>query len=161
MVSESVVRKLLYVNLLGAMKCFSFYSGDKKDEPKAMKSASVLSVTSACADREGGRSGSELNSQNVSGISTESMGRPSFPSMSQRPSNLRAFTVAELKSATKNFSRSVMVGEGGFGCVYKGSIRSTDDPTQKLEVAVKQLGKRGMQASLLPRVNVLEYFFCH
>ncbi|XP_065855536.1 serine/threonine-protein kinase PCRK1-like isoform X2 [Euphorbia lathyris] len=66
--------------------------------------------------------------------------------MSQRPpSNLRVFTVSELKSATKNFSRSVMLGEGGFGCVYRGSIKSTEDPNKKLEVAVKQLGKRGMQ----------------
>ncbi|PPS11922.1 hypothetical protein GOBAR_AA08743 [Gossypium barbadense] len=102
-----------------------------------------------CADREIARSGSELNSQNVSGVSSESMGRSYFPSMSQRPSNLRVFTVSELKSATKNFSRSFMLGEGGFGCVYKGSLKSPEDPSEKIEVAVKQLGKRGLQARLL------------
>ncbi|KHG23255.1 hypothetical protein F383_07036 [Gossypium arboreum] len=88
-----------------------------------------------CADREIARSGSELNSQNVSGVSSESMGRSYFPSMSQRPSNLRVFTVSELKSATKNFSRSFMLGEGGFGCVYKGSLKSPEDPSEKIEVA--------------------------
>ncbi|XP_021908613.1 probable serine/threonine-protein kinase PBL19 isoform X2 [Carica papaya] len=77
--------------------------------------------------------------------STESMERNSFPNMSQRTSNLRVFTVSELKSATKNFSRSVMLGEGGFGCVFRGSIKSLEDPSQKIEVAVKQLGKRGLQ----------------
>ncbi|MBA0615785.1 hypothetical protein Godav_015897 [Gossypium davidsonii] len=92
-----------------------------------------------CTDREIARSGSELNSQNVSGVSSESMGRSYFPSMSQRPSNLRVFTVSELKSATKNFSRSFMLGEGGFGCVYKGSLKSPEDPSEKIEVAVKQL----------------------
>ncbi|MBA0651022.1 hypothetical protein Goklo_018394 [Gossypium klotzschianum] len=102
-----------------------------------------------CTDREIARSGSELNSQNVSGVSSESMGRSYFPSMSQRPSNLRVFTVSELKSATKNFSRSFMLGEGGFGCVYKGSLKSPEDPSEKIEVAVKQLGKRGLQARLL------------
>ncbi|KAJ6407455.1 hypothetical protein OIU84_010867 [Salix udensis] len=139
------------------MKCFSFYIGDRKDEPKTPKSVFVQSVNSSGTDHEIGRSGSELNSQNVTGIDRESMGRPSLPSMSQRHSNLRAFTVSELKSATKNFSRSVMVGEGGFGCVYKGSIKSTEDPTTKLEIAVKQLGKRGMQGhkEWITEVNVL------
>ena len=106
-------------------------------------------MNSTFTDREIGRSGSELNSPNVSSIGTESMVRSSFPSMSQRPSNLSVFTIAELKSATKNFSRSVMLGEGGFGCVYKGFIKSPDDSSQKIEVAVKQLGKRGLQARVL------------
>ncbi|KAJ9184309.1 hypothetical protein P3X46_004046 [Hevea brasiliensis] len=139
------------------MKCFSFYVGDKKDESKTTKSVSVQSMNSMLTDREVGRSGSELNSQNVSGTSTESIGRPSFASLSQRPSNLRVFTVSELKSSTKNFSRSAMLGEGGFGCVYRGSIKSIEDPTNKVEVAVKQLGKRGMQGhkEWVTEVNVL------
>ncbi|KAL4297004.1 hypothetical protein GQ457_12G010410 [Hibiscus cannabinus] len=114
-------------------------------------------MNSACTGPEIARSGSELNSQNVSGVSTESMGRSSFPSMSQRPSNLRVFTVSELKSATKNFSRSFMLGEGGFGCVYKGSLKSPEDSSQKIEVAVKQLGKRGLQGhkEWVTEVNVL------
>ncbi|WRX23708.1 Protein kinase domain - like 10 [Theobroma cacao] len=137
--SGSVLWNLLCFNSLRAMKCFIFPSWDKKDESKTPKSVSTRSMNSIFTDREIGRSGSELNSQNVSGVSNESMGRSSFPSMSQRPSNLRVFTVSELKSATKNFSRSVMVGEGGFGCVYKGFLKSPDDSSQKIEVAVKQL----------------------
>ncbi|KAE8666246.1 putative receptor-like protein kinase [Hibiscus syriacus] len=90
-------------------------------------------MNSTFTDPEIARSGSELNSQNVSGISTESMRQSSFPSMSQRTSNLRVFTVSELKSSTKNFSRSFMLGEGGFGCVYKGSLKSPEDPSQKVE----------------------------
>lgn len=112
------------------MECFKFLIRNKKNEPQTPKSSSIF------ADREIGRSGCESNS-------TESVRKPSFPSMSQRPSNLRVFTVDELKSATKNFSRSVMLGEGGFGCVYMGIIRSPNDSSQKIEVAVKQLGKRG------------------
>lgn len=128
------------------MKCFPFSLGDKKDEAKNSKSSSLQSTINATfTDGETKRSGSELNSQNVSDASTESLRRMSFPSYPQRPSNLRVFTVSELKSATKNFSRSVMVGEGGFGCVYKGLIKSSEDPSKKLEVAVKQLSKRGLQ----------------
>ncbi|XP_038882702.1 serine/threonine-protein kinase PCRK1-like [Benincasa hispida] len=121
----------------------SFCNGDKRDKP--MNSTPVMSINSANTDIEVGRSGSELNSQNVSNSSSESSRRNYILSMSERASNLRVFAVSDLKSATKNFSRTFMVGEGGFGCVYRGSIKSADDPSQKIEVAVKQLGKRGLQ----------------
>ncbi|CAN8259907.1 unnamed protein product [Cochlearia groenlandica] len=129
------------------MKCFLFSGGDKKDEQKTPKS---VSLTSNFSDRELNQSGSGFNSRDASGTSTESsMGRKnSYPAMSTRESNLRDFSITDLKSATKNFSRSVMIGEGGFGCVYSGTVRSLEDPSTKIEVAVKQLGKRGLQACL-------------
>ncbi|CAJ2632571.1 serine/threonine-protein kinase PCRK1-like isoform X4 [Trifolium pratense] len=145
--------------LSGIMKCFPFHSGDnKKDEPKGLQSASGRSESSTYVDAEGKRYSSELNSQDVSDSgSVDSLRRNAPPNMSQRPSNLRVFTVSELKSATKNFSRSVMLGEGGFGCVYQGVIRSVDDPSRRIEVAVKQLSKRGVQGhrEWVTEVNVL------
>ncbi|KAF3441867.1 hypothetical protein FNV43_RR15782 [Rhamnella rubrinervis] len=143
--------KLFFV---GAMRCFPFSIGDKKDEPKSAKS---FQSNLAFTDGEMKISGSELNSQNISDASTESLRRNSYPSLSQRPSDLRIFTVPELKSATKNFSRSAMLGEGGFGCVYKGSIKSSEDPSGKLEVAVKKLSRRGLQGhkEWVTEVNVL------
>ncbi|XP_061368766.1 serine/threonine-protein kinase PCRK1-like [Gastrolobium bilobum] len=141
------------------MKCFSFYYGEKKDDPKSLQlpSLSGRSNSSTYVEGEMKRSGSELNSQNASDNSTDSLRRNAFPSLSQRPSNLRVFTVSELKSATKNFSRSVMLGEGGFGCVYKGFIKGVDEPSRKIEVAVKQLGRRGIQGhkEWVTEVNVL------
>ncbi|XP_019460816.1 PREDICTED: probable serine/threonine-protein kinase PBL19 [Lupinus angustifolius] len=124
------------------MKCFAFYNRGKKDDRRILQSMS-------------GRS--EMNSQNISDTSSDSLRRNAFPSFSQRPSNLKVFTVPELKSATKNFSRSVMLGEGGFGCVYKGLINSVDEPSRKIEVAVKQLGKSGTQGhkEWVTEVNVL------
>ncbi|OVA06985.1 Protein kinase domain [Macleaya cordata] len=130
------------------MKCFHFFNGERKDEPKNTKSMSVRSNTSTFTDREVRRSGSEFNSQEVSDMSEESSGRAVFPSFSQRPNNLRVFTFSDLKIATKNFSRSFMIGEGGFGSVYKGIIRSLDDQQTKLDVAVKQLSRKGLQASM-------------
>ncbi|XP_058188560.1 uncharacterized protein LOC131306373 isoform X1 [Rhododendron vialii] len=37
--------------------------------------------------------------------------------------NLRVFSYSELKTATDNFNSSLKVGEGGFGSVYKATIR--------------------------------------
>ena len=40
----------------------------------------------------------------------------------KRANDLRVFKFAELKAATKGFSRSLVTGEGGFNCVYKGVV---------------------------------------
>lgn len=129
--------------------CFQIYIGEKKDEHKTTRAISVQSSNSTLTELEMRRSGSEYNSQTVSDISTESVGRSTFPSLSQRPSNLRVFTYSEMKTATRNFNRTTKIGEGGFGCVHKGVIKSSEDPPGKLDVAVKQLGKRGLQARFL------------
>ncbi|XP_028118068.1 serine/threonine-protein kinase PCRK1-like [Camellia sinensis] len=145
------------------MKCFMFYTGEKKEEPKTPKSMSVqssnstLTTNSTLTERDMRRSGSLFNSQNVSDTSTESVGRSQFLSLSQRSSNLKLFTYSELKMATKNFNHTVKLGEGGFGCVYKGVVKRSEDPERKLDVAVKQLGKRGLQGhkEWVTEVNVL------
>ncbi|CAN6867182.1 unnamed protein product [Brassica oleracea] len=125
--------------LLGRMKkCFLFAPrGDnKRDEQRSPKPLSPLSD-----HRSGFTNNGSTNGSGTSMVSS-STGRTSLP---VRENNLREFTIADLKSATKNFSRSVMIGEGGFGCVYWGTIKSSQDPSKKTEVAVKQLGKRGLQ----------------
>ncbi|XP_019250680.1 PREDICTED: probable receptor-like protein kinase At5g47070 isoform X3 [Nicotiana attenuata] len=139
------------------MKCFQFYTGDKKEEPKTVTSNSVLSSSSALSDREFRNSRLESSSQNASDTSAESRGRSQFPSLSDRPSNLRVFTFSELKSATKNFNRTTKIGEGGFGCVYKATVKGGEDSVKKIDVAVKQLGRRGLQGhkEWVTEVNVL------
>jgi len=48
-----------------------------------------------------------------------------------------------------------MIGEGGFGGVYRGVIRDAEDSNKKIDIAVKQLSKRGLQARFLPlRVQI-------
>ncbi|RWW60289.1 hypothetical protein BHE74_00032725 [Ensete ventricosum] len=57
--------------------------------------------------------GSELmNSRDVCNDGIDYRERPLYPSFSQITSNLRVFTFSELRNATRNFSRSLMVGEG-------------------------------------------------
>ncbi|KAM7463523.1 hypothetical protein LguiA_031644 [Lonicera macranthoides] len=140
------------------MKCFTCSNGAKtEDEPKTTKSISVQSSTSISTDHEVRKSWSEFNLQDVSDISVESSSRISFPSFSLRPSNLRVFTTTELKTATRNFSRALMIGEGGFGGVYRGVIQNAENTNKKIDIAVKQLSKRGLQGhkEWVTEVNVL------
>uniref|UniRef100_A0A165WBF9 Protein kinase domain-containing protein n=1 Tax=Daucus carota subsp. sativus TaxID=79200 RepID=A0A165WBF9_DAUCS len=102
------------------MKCFPCSSGEKTDEQKTIRSSVRSSSTSVSADPGAKKSGSEFNSLDLSDTSVESNGRKSFASLSQKPSSLRVYAVSELKVATKNFNRSLMLGEGGFGGVYRG-----------------------------------------
>lgn len=139
------------------MKCFPFNIRKGKDDTKPSEPASFQSSETVFTDRGTGKSGSELNSWNVSDSSTNSgRNRNTFACFSQQSSNLRVFTFADLKLVTKNFSRSTKIGEGGFGCVYRGVVKISEDP-KKLDVAVKQLGKTGFQGhkEWVTEVNVL------
>ncbi|MQM02101.1 hypothetical protein Taro_034866 [Colocasia esculenta] len=64
-------------------------------------------------------------------------------------SNLKAFTFNELKNATRNFRPDSLLGEGGFGFVYKGWIDehtlSASRPGSGIIVAVKRLKPEGFQ----------------
>ncbi|KAI3716658.1 hypothetical protein L1987_67679 [Smallanthus sonchifolius] len=57
-------------------------------------------------------------------------------------SSLRVFSFAVLKEATNNFHESSKIGEGGFGNVHMGTIKSKEPPFDNIRVAVKR-GKRG------------------
>ncbi|KAJ0450063.1 putative protein kinase RLK-Pelle-RLCK-VIIa-1 family [Helianthus annuus] len=54
----------------------------------------------------------------------------------------RNFTFKELAIATKNFKEECVLGEGGFGRVYKGKLEKTGEI-----VAVKQLNREGKQGN--------------
>ncbi|XP_028107635.1 probable serine/threonine-protein kinase PIX7 [Camellia sinensis] len=76
-------------------------------------------------------------------------------------SQLRKFSYNEFKSATRNFRPENLLGEGGFGCVYKGLINESGTtpvrPGTGLTVAVKTLNHDGLQdhKEWLAEVNVL------
>ncbi|KAG6497394.1 hypothetical protein ZIOFF_045293 [Zingiber officinale] len=78
------------------------------------------------------------------------------------PEGLRSFSFSELKAATRGFNRSLLLGEGGFGSVYKGDLTITGDHgvAETMEVAVKQLNRHGLQKmTLLDSPNLLALSF--
>ncbi|CAM0883266.1 unnamed protein product [Alopecurus aequalis] len=62
----------------------------------------------------------------------------------------RVLTFKELSDATDMFSSNNLVGEGGFGMVYRGYLKDT-----KEAIAVKQLDKEGFQGNREFLVEVL------
>lgn len=126
------------------MKCFHFFGREKrerkkeKEEPKTPKPNSRRSsVTTSRRSR------------------VEARGNNQSPNLS---SNLKVFTLSELKQITRNFSNSAKLGEGGFGCVFKGVIKNSEDPYKKIDVAIKQLGKLGRQVNSSVRLLILHFF---
>ncbi|WJX59892.1 putative serine/threonine-protein kinase pix13 [Trifolium repens] len=82
---------------------------------------------------------SSISRSNFSSVSDYSIGGQILPT-----SNLRIFTFAELKAATKNFKADTLLGEGGFGKVYKGWLDSKNS-SSGTTVAVKKLNSEGYQ----------------
>uniref|UniRef100_A0A0D3FED6 non-specific serine/threonine protein kinase n=1 Tax=Oryza barthii TaxID=65489 RepID=A0A0D3FED6_9ORYZ len=76
-------------------------------------------------------------------------------------SNLKAFSFNDLRNATKNFRPDSLLGEGGFGHVYKGWIDehtlAPSKPGSGMVVAVKKLKPEGFQGhkEWLTEVNYL------
>ncbi|CAA2967529.1 probable serine threonine- kinase PBL7 [Olea europaea subsp. europaea] len=68
----------------------------------------------------------------------------------------KTFTFSELAAATGNFRRDCLIGEGGFGRVYKGRLGSSNQV-----VAIKQLDRSGLQGNHEFLVEVLMLSLLH
>ncbi|BAT03382.1 Os07g0695300, partial [Oryza sativa Japonica Group] len=68
----------------------------------------------------------------------------------------RTFTFRELAAATSNFRVDCLLGEGGFGRVYKGYLETVDQV-----VAIKQLDRNGLQGNREFLVEVLMLSMLH
>ncbi|OIW09182.1 hypothetical protein TanjilG_11320 [Lupinus angustifolius] len=111
-----------------------------------------------------------LNSKHVSTDGTDLSGNNSKVSVPRsegeilQSSNLKSFTLAELKTATRNFRPDSVLGEGGFGSVFKGWIDektlAAAKPGTGIVIAVKRLNQDGIQGhkEWLAEVNFLGQF---
>ncbi|XP_057827448.2 receptor-like cytoplasmic kinase 176 isoform X2 [Cryptomeria japonica] len=102
-----------------------------------------------------------VNCNPPSSISNDSPPSPTTEGEILQKSNLKSFSFIELKNATRNFRPDSVLGEGGFGCVFKGWIDEHEfvatKPGMGLVIAVKKLNQEGLQGhkEWLAEVNYL------
>ncbi|GJM94339.1 hypothetical protein PR202_ga10978 [Eleusine coracana subsp. coracana] len=106
------------------------------------------------------------NGASLSGCSSHASSGPMLPTPRSEDeilesANVKPFTFNELKVATRNFRPDSVLGEGGFGSVFKGWIdEKTLAPTRPgtgMVIAVKRLNQEGYQGhrEWLTEVNYL------
>lgn len=138
------------------MKCFHVFK-DKSRSKRRGESAPEL----------GNRGNQDTSSATTSSRATKSTGSTSSPRgipemYREKSQNLRAFSLSELREATNNFNRMLKLGEGGFGSVYKGSIKPPDGQGEPIIVAIKKLNTQGLQVfHSVPRILVQFYIYFH
>lgn len=135
------------------MKCFHFTNGEKEGRDDGGVVSRTTSKVSSWA-RSLSMASSALEARR-SEFDSDSRDSLEFLTQRRRANDLRVFTFAELKTATRGFSRGLIVGEGGFGCVYRGVVtvsecgNGPDSNSKKIDVAIKQLDRNGFQACSL------------
>ncbi|MBA0826848.1 hypothetical protein Goarm_011667 [Gossypium armourianum] len=118
------------------MKCFSIFGKDKsKSKKRETRSAPEL------------RNQSESSDNPALSRTTKSLPSPrSIPELyKEKEHNLRVFSLDELRDATNCFNRKLKIGVGGFGSVYKGTIKPLNGRGDPIVVAVKKLNAHGLQ----------------
>ncbi|KAL2491360.1 putative receptor-like protein kinase [Abeliophyllum distichum] len=119
------------------MKCFYYFKD--KNRVKEQRSAPTFKNQSKYYTSESERVVKSLSSSPA----PSPRGIPEL--YEEKAQNLRVFKFSELKQATTNFNRLLKIGEGGFGCVYKGTIKPIDGKGDPFVVAIKKLNRDGLQ----------------
>lgn len=93
--------------------------------------------------------------------SAESLPTPRSEAEILSSPHVKAFSFNELKNATRNFRPDSLLGEGGFGYVFKGWIDehtlTAARPGSGLVIAVKKLKPEGFQGH---KEWLVSFFYC-
>ncbi|KAK8671097.1 hypothetical protein V6N13_037705 [Hibiscus sabdariffa] len=140
--------------------CFPCFGSSNKENSNGGGSVKELSKKDSTKDDSVGQS-HHVNRVNSDKSKSRSVSDPKKEPVvpKDRPTaNIAAqtFTFRELAAATKNFRSDCLLGEGGFGRVYKGRLESTGQA-----VAVKQLDRNGLQGNREFLVEVLMLSLLH
>ncbi|XP_074264726.1 putative serine/threonine-protein kinase PBL19 [Silene latifolia] len=117
------------------MGCFGGFNKSKRKERKANSAPELRKQTTG-----------NVSENRVSKSANSASSSKSIPELfREKKHNLRVFTYSELREATNDFNRLLKIGEGGFGSVYKGTIKPANGKGNPIVVAIKKLNKYGMQ----------------
>jgi len=112
-----------------------------------------------------GRSGNDRSGSSSKVSSSTVPSTPRTQGEILQSSNLKSFSFNELKAATRNFRPDSVLGEGGFGCVFKGWIDehslTAAKPGTGIVIAVKRLSQesfQGHQEWLVSILSLSAYF---
>ncbi|KAK1396863.1 putative serine/threonine-protein kinase NAK [Heracleum sosnowskyi] len=107
------------------------------------------------------KDGSDTGHSNSKGSSTSVPATSRSEGEILQSTNLKSFTYNELKNSTRNFRPDSVLGEGGFGSVYKGWVDehslAASRPGIGIVIAVKRLNQDGLQGhkEWLAEINYL------
>lgn len=91
----------------------------------------------------------DISNSYSKGSSTSVPATPRSEGEILQSSNLKSFTFSELRNSTRNFRPDSVLGEGGFGSVFKGWIDehslAASKPGTGIVIAVKRLNQEGLQ----------------
>ncbi|KAK2430137.1 non-specific serine/threonine protein kinase [Trifolium repens] len=144
------------------MKCFHFSNGGSEKQQRVIgEDEETTSASSSRGSRVSWARSLSLMDTRRSEYDSDSrdfsdtLGFHEF--LSQRRANhLNIFSFSDLKIATRGFNRALLIGEGGFGSVYRGTLNHHSHRSQ-IDVAIKQLNRNGHQGhkEWINEVNLL------
>ncbi|PSR89696.1 Serine/threonine-protein kinase [Actinidia chinensis var. chinensis] len=139
------------------MSCFPcFSSHEKKSSSRRVNSRKRRPVPAAPPNYR--EVPMQPRPENTRRVAAEAKNKKDGTKQETTNNNIAAqtFTFRELAAATKNFRQECLVGEGGFGRVYRGQLEKTGQ-----SVAVKQLDRNGLQGNREFLVEVLMLSLLH
>lgn len=125
------------------MGCFYFLKERLKHSKKQARSTPIITSSSSVVSNNNRSENDLVALKQVSQSSGSASSHRSIPSLFEERGNLRVFEYREMRNATNDFNRLLKIGEGGFGCVYKGMVKQGKG--EPLLVAIKKLSENGMQ----------------
>ncbi|CAI0379977.1 unnamed protein product [Linum tenue] len=128
------------------MSCFSCCSGEKLSRKSLKKSIKNYKDTKTLASFANLSFKSDSSRRRYITEEIKKIGKGNI--------SAKIFSFRELTVATQNFTLENLIGEGGFGRVYKGQLEDKD-------VAVKQLDRNGFQGNREFLVEVLMLSLLH
>ncbi|VAI93967.1 unnamed protein product [Triticum turgidum subsp. durum] len=132
-------------NCASAMEGLIPWGWGAKPAGMSASKRTTSSSTTATTGKLSTVSTSTFMASTVSGGSTDDCYEEEGGHILESP-NLRIFTFAELRGACRNFKPETVLGEGGFGKVYKGWIDvNPAKGSTAMVVAVKKLNPESVQ----------------